>query len=155
MAYKLIIVWPKNWKAPVRRRARALPVRRRARALWCILSLALKGWGQPPGALFFKSWNLKKRSILNNFPLMERPKIILKIYLYFFLISRIASNSAHNSWGPNCWLLLTKTNYVCFFLTQISRSGPNYHWLIKEGIEKKSTLRINSSRLPPFILCFI
>ena len=35
------------------------------------------------------------------------------------------------------------------------RHGAFFCWLIKEGIEKKSPLRINSSRLPPFILHFI
>ena len=65
----------------VRRRARALPVRRRARAPWCILLLALKGgavkvWPNPLGPFFLKSGNLKKKSILDNFHLMENPKIL-------------------------------------------------------------------------------
>jgi hypothetical protein len=34
------------------------------------------GGPQPPGALFFKSGNLKKKSILVNFHLMENPKIL-------------------------------------------------------------------------------
>ena len=45
--------------------------------------------------------------------------------------------------------------FVFLFLTPIFRGVPNYHWLIKEGEKIKSTLRDNSSRLPPFIFRFI
>ena len=161
--------WPIRQRTralPVWRRASALPVRRRARALSVQPKLWINGEAQPPH--WYRGLGTSGEAlaltrllitmlmlILTIFTSWKILKFFKKLISIFFRIFRILSNSSHNSWGPNYWLLLKKIKFVFFFLTPIFRSVPNYHWLIKEGIEKKSTLRINSSRLPPFILRFI
>ena len=161
--------WPIRQRTralPVWRRASALPVRRRARALSVQPKLWINGEAQPPH--WYRGLGTSGEAlgltrllitmlmlILTIFTSWKILKFFKKLIYIFFWIFWIFSNSSHNSWGPNYWLLLKKFEFVFFFLTPIFWSVPNYHWLIKEGIEKKSTLRINSSRLPPFILRFI